>query len=215
MNRAASVVLIVLAVWPATFAAGEDSRDWCSCNSTTERIALLPRSAVSLKGEESFEWRPDFGERRWIYIVIHHSGTKAGSVEAIHKAHRQRKDAAGNPWLGIGYHFVIGNGAGMNDGEVQPTFRWEQQIHGAHSGSAVHNANGIGVCLIGNFQTNQPSKKQLQAVTDLISQLAQRYNIPARLIIGHHRVKPTACPGKHFPLQDVIRKALTTDQNID
>lgn len=146
-----------------------------------------------------------------MYVVIHHSGTDSGSVESIHRAHRQRKDAQGNPWLGIGYHFVIGNGSGMRDGEVQSTFRWNQQIHGAHSGSQVHNANGIGVCLIGNFEQDVPTNNQLQAVEKLISQLATRYNIPARLVIGHRHVKPTACPGKNFPLQDVIRKSITKE----
>ena len=207
----ACVVLIVLAVSPATFAAGETSQECGSCvPSQNETVALLPR-ATSLGDGRRFTWSPESPERKWVYVVIHHSGTDSGSVESIHRAHRQRKDAQGNPWLGIGYHFVIGNGSGMNDGEVQSTFRWEQQIHGAHSGSQVHNANGIGICVIGNFEQDVPTKKQLQASEELISHLANRYHIPARLVIGHRDVKPTACPGKNFPLQDVIRKSLTKE----
>ena len=140
--------------------------------------------------------------------MVHHSATAAGSVESINAAHRQRKDSSGNAWLGIGYHFVIGNGAGMNDGEIKPTFRWNQQIHGAHSGSIVHNANGVGVCLIGNFQQHPPTRKQVKAITHLVSGLSKRYDIPARLVIGHNTIKPTACPGKFFPLQDVVRNSV-------
>ena len=157
-----------------------------------------------------FEWMPGGKERRWVYIVIHHSATKQGSVEAIHNEHSRRKDSFGNNWLGIGYHFVIGNGRGMDDGEIEPTFRWRTQIHGAHSGSAVHNANGIGVCLIGNFQEHAPTDRQLKSLERLIRQLANRYQIPPRLVIGHKAVKPTACPGSLLPLKDVIQKALTT-----
>lgn len=124
-------------------------------------------------------------------------------MESIHRAHKQRKDSAGNSWLGIGYHFLIGNGTGMSDGQIQPTFRWKQQIHGAHSGSVVHNANGIGVCLIGNFENHAPTIKQMKAITTLVKALTQQYKIPARLVIGHNTVKPTACPGKNFPLQEV------------
>ncbi|MEZ6123148.1 MAG: peptidoglycan recognition family protein [Planctomycetaceae bacterium] len=162
---------------------------------------------VSRKKE--FTWSPAAGERRWVYIVIHHSGTNAGSVSSIHREHRQRKDSQGNPWLGIGYHFVIGNGDGMEDGLVEATFRWEQQLHGAHSGSAVHNDVGIGVCLIGNFQEHQPTQKQLGSVTRLLNELTGRYGIPPRLVIGHQTVRPTACPGQFFPLQDVIREAVS------
>lgn len=157
---------------------------------------------------DGFRWTPQQKERRWIYIVIHHSGTSGGSVEAIHREHRQRKDSAGNAWLGIGYHFVIGNGAGMEDGNIEPTFRWRNQIHGAHSGSAVHNANGIGICLIGNFTKRKPTEKQVESVTKLIRQLSKRYNVAARLVIGHNRVRATSCPGRYFPLQKVVENAL-------
>lgn len=158
---------------------------------------------------DTFRWPPNSAERKWVYVVLHHSGTASGSVEAIHAEHKLRKDQFGQPWLGIGYHFVIGNGNGMKDGEVKATFRWDEQIHGAHSGSRVHNDNGIGICLIGNFENSKPTSRQLTAVVELVRQLAKRYRIPARLVIGHNTVKPTACPGKLFPLQEVRRKSIT------
>lgn len=164
--------------------------------------------------DAEFEWSPQGEERRWIYIVVHHSATTQGSVEAIHNEHSRRKDALGRNWLGIGYHFVIGNGQGMDDGEIEPTFRWRNQIHGAHSGSAVHNANGVGICLIGNFQNESPTQQQLKSLEHLIRQLATRYKIPPRLIIGHRKVKPTQCPGTMLPLEDIVRKALTTPQAV-
>ena len=80
-----------------------------------------------------------------------------------------RKDAQGNPWLGIGYHFVIGNGRGMEDGQVEPTFRWKQQLAGAHAGQRRHNESGIGICLIGNFDEAPPTAKQLSALKELLA----------------------------------------------
>lgn len=151
----------------------------------------------------------DVSVNDWQFIVLHHSGTVSGSVESIHNDHRERKDRYGNAWLGIGYHFVIGNGSGMPDGEIVPTFRWKQQIHGAHSGSSVHNSKGIGVCLIGNFQDKAPTQKQLKAVIALISELSQQHQISRSLIIGHNSVKPTACPGKNFPLHEVVRDSFS------
>lgn len=184
---------------------------FCSALTTVQNQAGVPSGFARTSRRTEFDFRPSATEKSWTYLVIHHSGTRGGNVEAIHEAHLQRKDSAGRPWLGIGYHFVIGNGNGMPDGSIEATFRWKQQLHGAHAGSVVHNANGIGICLIGNFETQKPTDKQLKAVRRLTRQLAQRYDIPPRLLIGHKTIKPTLCPGKEFPLQDV-RRNLTSDE---
>jgi hypothetical protein len=148
-------------------------------------------------------WSTSVPESDWEYVVIHHSGTAAGSVEGIHREHRSRKDASGNSWLGIGYHFVIGNGNGMPDGLITGTFRWKEQLHGAHSGHAVFNARGIGVCLIGNFEQTAPTEKQMVSVKQLVRVLAGRYGISGDRVVGHSAVRATSCPGKRFPLKDL------------
>ena len=53
-------------------------------------------------------WKPSVPARHWSYIVLHHTASSHGSVESIHEAHLQRRDKNGNPWMGIGYHFVVG-----------------------------------------------------------------------------------------------------------
>lgn len=156
-------------------------------------------------GSGGRQWTAGVAESDWEYVVLHHSASESGSVQSIHEEHRRRKDAMGNAWLGIGYHFVIGNGLGMKDGVVEPTFRWEEQLHGAHSGNALFNARGIGICLIGDFEKTPPSKAQVAAVKELVKTLAGRHQIVREKIMGHAAVKATACPGKHFPLQDVRR----------
>lgn len=156
-------------------------------------------------GQESFDWEPDEAEREWTAIVLHHTAASHGSVESIHEAHLKRKDKSGNPWMGIGYHFVIGNGNGMGDGEIQPTFRWREQIHGAHAGIREYNQSGIGITLIGNFEKEPPTDAQLGAVKNLVAQLKRKYHIPDDRIVGHGKLKATACPGKLFPLEEVIR----------
>lgn len=153
--------------------------------------------------DSKLSWMAETEETKWQYIVIHHSATEAGSVESIHAEHLNRRDAEGNPWLGIGYHFVIGNGQGLSDGTVQATFRWKEQIHGAHSGSEVFNARGIGICLIGNFEETHPSKAQIHSLKSLVKVLTVRHRITPENLMGHASVKATACPGKHFPLNEI------------
>lgn len=149
----------------------------------------------------------------WKYIVIHHSATQAGSVNAFHNYHTRQG------YGGIAYHFVIGNGNGMKDGEVQETFRWKQQISGTHVSVNAwdHNVFGIGICLVGNFDKVSPTKAQLQTLEKLISGLKKKYAIQQSNILGHKHVlhddlsgrkEQTACPGNKLALEKLQNHVL-------
>ena len=142
--------------------------------------------------------------REWKYIVLHHTATEVGSVESIHAAHRERRDADGNPWRGIGYHFLIGNGRGMPDGEVAATFRWQEQSDGAHAGQSRYNALGIGICLVGNFEEEPPTPAQLKSLRELMTNLRTHCRIEPDCIVRHTDIKQTACPGKQFPWEALV-----------
>ena len=152
-------------------------------------------------------WKPgrDVTVRDWRYVVIHHTATDTGDVESINESHLKKKDSSGNQWLGIGYHFVIGNGNGMRDGAIEPTFRWKQQLHGAHAGTEnkEQNQHGIGVCLVGDFEKTSPSPAQLRAVKQLVRTMKTAYGITSTNVIGHRDIRATECPGKYFPMAEV------------
>lgn len=143
----------------------------------------------------------------WKYIVVHHSATNAGSVKAFHKFHTKQG------YGGIAYHFVIGNGKGMKDGEVKETFRWKQKISGTHVSvnSWEHNVFGIGIALVGNFEKMPPTKSQMAALKKLTSRLQIAHHIKRKNIFGHKHVKyddasgrteQTVCPGKKLKLKN-------------
>lgn len=158
-------------------------------------------------------WKPDADLRDWNYIVLHHTASETGSVESIHEEHLKRKDKKGNHWLGIGYHFVIGNGSGMGDGVIEPTFRWRQQMQGAHAGVADYNQHGIGIVLIGNFEKSPPTDAQTESVKQLVGVLKREYGIASNRVIGHNDVKATECPGKLFPMSEVQGSIALKDEN--
>jgi N-acetyl-anhydromuramyl-L-alanine amidase AmpD len=143
--------------------------------------------------------KPDAPVRKWNYIVLHHTGTPTGDVASIESDHRQRTDSAGQPWLGIGYHFVIGNGQGMADGMVEPTFRWRQQLHGAHAGDRQYNQEGIGICLVGDFNDSPPTPRQIDSLKRLVDMLVGQYSIDRESVVRHSDVAATECPGSRFP----------------
>jgi len=148
-------------------------------------------------------WKPETAARDWKYIVLHHTASEQGDVASIHESHLKNKDKNGKPWLGIGYHFVIGNGKGMSDGEIEPTFRWKKQMQGAHAGVAEYNQHGVGIVLVGNFEDSAPTPAQLVSVKRLVRMISREYEIPATQIVGHGDVKATECPGTHFPLSSI------------
>jgi N-acetyl-anhydromuramyl-L-alanine amidase AmpD len=145
---------------------------------------------------------PVAAARPWRWLVIHHSATAAGSVAAFDRGHRERG------WDGVGYHFVIGNGHGMPLGEIRATARWLDQAAGAHAGQAEYNADGIGICLIGDYDTAPPDPLVLERLAWLCAVLLRRHDLPPSALIGHDQVpgKATRCPGRHFDLAALRRR---------
>jgi len=148
------------------------------------------------------DWQPlSYLEKNWTAVVIHHSGTRGGNATIFDKWHRE-----GNHWEGVGYDFVIGNGTDSRDGQVEVTFRWRNQQTGAHCGGTPGNwanKDGIGICLVGDFNQSVPSYGQMQSLAKLVCFLQSQFGISKGRIYGH-RTTPgagiTDCPGKNFPM---------------
>ncbi len=174
----------------------------CGCAESPQKKQQEVSSASPVIEEQTY-LDADEPIRTWKYIVIHHTATSSGSVESIDQEHSLRRDASGNPWRGIGYHFLIGNGNGMGDGEVQATFRWRDQLSGAHAGDRQFNNFGIGICLVGNFEENGPTPAQVKAVSELVSLLKYQFRITEEQILKHGDLKATACPGRLFPFRKI------------
>jgi hypothetical protein len=163
----------------------------------------IPRQPARSPTWNTAEWRPDGPERPWRYIVIHHSATPTGNADEFDRMHRAKG------WDELGYHFVIGNGTGSGDGQVEVGSRWPKQKHGAHAkvlGHPEYNDIGIGICLVGNFDECRPTEAQMMALARLTRFLMDRYGIPRGRIFGHGQLKATDCPGKYFDYGDLFRR---------
>jgi len=143
-------------------------------------------------------WQPEETPRTWKWIVIHHSASDSGGAAVFDVWHRKRG------FDELGYHFVIDNGEGMPDGNVEVGSRWLKQKQGAHAKSpdGQYNERGIGICLVGNFENSEPTAKQWQMLVKLVAYLSAQYDIPSDRIIGHHDVNGTTlCPGKNLSVE--------------
>jgi LysM repeat protein len=140
--------------------------------------------------------------RGWTHIVLHHTATPNGNVKDMDRYHREHRRMTN----GLGYHFVIGNGRGMPDGEIAVGPRWTGQLNGGHLASEAQNRYSIGICLVGNFDQTRPTGRQMESLHALVRYLQRRCNIRTSNVTTHARinVRPTRCPGENFPLESFL-----------
>ncbi|MGI9086625.1 MAG: N-acetylmuramoyl-L-alanine amidase [Chthoniobacterales bacterium] len=139
---------------------------------------------------------------RWKFIIVHNSGTRQGNARAFDYYHRHVRRMQN----GLAYHFVVGNGTSSGNGEVEVGDRWTRQINGGHVHSDYLNNISLGICLVGDFNRDHPTRQQLEATEELIKYLRDRCGrvegraIPVR---PHREMNPprwsTDCPGDDFP----------------
>ena len=130
--------------------------------------------------------RPD----RWRYIYIRHTRTTSGNALTL-----------GQGTNGIGDHFVIGNGSGAIDGEIQIGQRWNQQVTALPPlPGAVIDPACVSISLVGDFDRTVPTPTQLHRLSQLVRTLQNRLGIPAQnvLLLTEQSGSP-AGSGKYFP----------------
>jgi hypothetical protein len=146
---------------------------------------------------------------RWKQIVIHHSGVDTGTVQGMDRYHREERHMEN----GLAYHFVIGNGHGMGEGEIGVGSRWTRQLDGGHVTSASQNKVSLGICLVGNFCRHEPTPKQLERLRALARALMSRCDLPASAVKTHQQINVlyTRCPGRHFPTKRFLDSLESAD----
>ena len=136
------------------------------------------------------------------YLVLHHSASdKQVCCEDIRAWHLERG------WNDIGYHWLINDIGEVVGGRPE-------DIIGAHALGL--NRQSLGICCIGNYQSECPSPRMMEALIDTLANLCLKFKLSANRIIGHSEViklNPqatiTECPGEALVnLLPVIREAV-------
>ena len=125
-----------------------------------------------------------------LYIIVHHTvssrdKTTVADVDAWHKLRWPDFRSELGYW--VGYHYLI-----EGNGQITQTRKGHEE--GAHT-LGGYNQKSIGVCLTGDFDTEEPSVSQLAALKALLDRLKRQYDIPDTNILGHKQAWLTACPG--------------------
>lgn len=139
--------------------------------------------------EIDWKWKSGLSVRaKTNYVVLHHAAAKACSpyqVDSWHKA---------NGWSGIGYHYFI-----RKDGTI---YRGRPEwATGAHAQGKNHES--IGICVEGNYDEEYiMPDDQKEAVKAVLRDIKLRY--PNTTVKGHKHVGATGCPGKYYPLSEMM-----------
>lgn len=118
-------------------------------------------------------------------LIIHHSITPrdleiAKTETSINRNHKDRGFPKSSLGFYVGYHYMI-----FGSGELRQ-YRQENE-QGAHTKEQGMNFKSLGICLIGDFDKEEPSKEQIETLTQLLTAKIKTYNIPLINIYPHRK----------------------------
>lgn len=124
------------------------------------------------------------------YVVIHHTYIPAAChtfEDCAAKMRSMQRYHNSLDWDDIGYNFCVGSEGGAYEGRG-----WDAM--GIHAGRA--NRYSMGICLIGDWRVDLPSKDQLETTKALIAEGVRLGKIsPDYKLVGHNQFMSTECPG--------------------
>ncbi len=108
---------------------------------------------------------------RWNSIEIYYSATKAGNVEQLVSL-----SGLACP-EDINCHFVVCNGLGGSDGQIQPTEKWQRQWSIIPDRTWHGSRQTIRICIIADGKTARPTDFQIKRTEALVEALRRKFNI--------------------------------------
>jgi hypothetical protein len=113
---------------------------------------------------------------RWNCIEVYYSGTKAGNIEQLASL-----SGLASP-DDINSHFVICNGLGGNDGQIQPTEKWHRQWSIIPGRTWYGSGQTVRICVIADSKTTRPTDCQVRRTEALVEGLCRKFDIQTQSI---------------------------------
>ncbi|MBN2456199.1 MAG: N-acetylmuramoyl-L-alanine amidase [Sedimentisphaerales bacterium] len=126
--------------------------------------------------EEAVRSRCAQAQGRWNCVEIYYSSTRAGNIEQL----ASLSGLAGPE--DIDCHFVICNGLGGSDGQIQPTERWQRQWSTIPNQSWYGSGETIRICIVADEKQAPPTDLQIRRTQALIEGLCLKFEIEPKYI---------------------------------
>lgn len=138
-----------------------------------------------------FETNVPLRAAHWKSIYIHQSLTSSGDAMSLSRGK-----------VGLADHFVIGNGSGCADGEIQIGRRWSQQLPSGLSDAARDDS--ISICLVGDFNHGHPTATQEARLAQLVTALQNQFRISSEhVLLVTRRNAGVLGAGTNFPAAEL------------
>jgi hypothetical protein len=126
-------------------------------------------------------------------IAIHHQGVFAGPnqdarrrLRTMQAFHQSKKRG----FVDIAYHFIIDRNGNLYEG---------RPVSAPGETRTDYNPNGhLLICLLGDFNVQEPTEQQLSTVTALIQWSLLTFHLSRDAVKGHRDFAHTDCPGKNL-----------------
>ena len=114
---------------------------------------------------------------RWSRIEIFYSGTKTGSIEKLASFIGLTNSRE------LNLHFVVCNGHGGTDGQIQKTEKWQKQWPAISGRTSQGSGQTIRICVIADDKISRPTDCQIKRVQVLVESLCKRFHIQREYIL--------------------------------
>ena len=149
-------------------------------------------------------------------VTLHHTGDSKPLTRADDPAQRLRNlqswGARDRNWWDVPYHFLLDL-----DGRVFEGRDWHMQ---GETNTTYDPGGHFLISMIGNYDVQEPSTEQLNAIADLMAWALKTNNLPIDRIGGHYHYAETGCPGKYLrryledgTLRRMVQQRLNASRN--
>ncbi|WP_073059109.1 family 10 glycosylhydrolase [Fodinibius roseus] len=127
-------------------------------------------------------------------ITLHHSGSSEpftadeDPVDRLQGLYNWGKEERN--WWDVPYHYLIGL-----DGTI---FEGRDSRYAGDTNTPYHTRGNLLISVMGNYNIQEPTQAQIEAITDLMAWSAKKYDLPVDHIYGHYNWADTSCPGSNL-----------------
>lgn len=157
------------------------------------RTASLPPevAASTVAGDAALRLRVP---HRITHVTLHHSGSAEPlrpEDDPVQKLRGlQAWGARDRNWWDVPYHFLIDL-----DGTVYEGRDWRYM---GETNTSYDPAGHFLISVIGNYDRQEPTRAQIDAIADLMAWALIRFDLPIDRIGGHYDYADTDCPGRYL-----------------
>jgi serine-type D-Ala-D-Ala carboxypeptidase/endopeptidase (penicillin-binding protein 4) len=148
---------------------------------------------------------------RITHVTLHHTGNpeplRPGEDPRVRLRNLQAWGASDRNWWDVPYHFLIDL-----EGRVYEGRDWRYK---GDTNTTYEPAGHFLISVIGNYEVQEPTPAQVDAIADLMAWAIHRFDLPLERIGGHHDYATTSCPGPFFralledgTFHDLVRERL-------